>query len=84
MSEPTEGVCDVFTVETVFLRTLCVLFSIEVGTRRLHITTATRQPQPGWKLRFGHTGRGRLADREKQARRLLRSPRLDRGLMTLS
>jgi transposase InsO family protein len=31
-------------VETVFLRTLYVLFFIEVGTRRLHITKATRNP----------------------------------------
>ena len=36
--------CDFFTVETVFLRTLYVLFFIEVGTRRLHITAATRNP----------------------------------------
>jgi putative transposase len=41
-----EGIlaCDFFTVETVFLRTLYVLFFIEVGTRRLHITAATRNP----------------------------------------
>jgi transposase InsO family protein len=36
--------CDFFTVETAFLRTLYVLFFIEVGSRRLHITTATRHP----------------------------------------
>jgi len=36
--------CDFFTVETVFLRTLYVLFFIEVGSRRLHITSATRHP----------------------------------------
>jgi len=36
--------CDFFTVETAFLRTLYVLFFIEVGSRRLHITTATRRP----------------------------------------
>jgi hypothetical protein len=29
--------CDFFTVETVFLRTLYVLFFIEVGSRRIHI-----------------------------------------------
>jgi len=41
-----EGIlaCDFFTVETAFLRTLYVLFFIEVGSRRLHITTATRNP----------------------------------------
>ena len=36
--------CDFFTVETAFLRTLYVLFFIEVGPRRLHITVATRNP----------------------------------------
>jgi transposase InsO family protein len=41
-----EGIlaCDFFTVETAFLKTLYVLFFIEVGTRRLHITGATRNP----------------------------------------
>ncbi len=36
--------CDFFTVETAFLKTLYVLLFIEVGTRRLHITAATRHP----------------------------------------
>jgi putative transposase len=36
--------CDFFTVETVFLRTLYVLSFIEVSSRRLHITAATRNP----------------------------------------
>jgi transposase InsO family protein len=31
-------------VETAFLRTLYVLFFIEAGTRRIHITKATRNP----------------------------------------
>src|ERR1019366_6831882 len=36
--------CDFFTVESAFLRTLYVLFFIELGSRRLHITPATRNP----------------------------------------
>ena len=36
--------CDFFTVEAMFLRTLYVLFFIEIGSRRLHITSSTRQP----------------------------------------
>jgi putative transposase len=36
--------CDFFTVKTAFLKTLYVLFFIEVGSRRLHITAATRHP----------------------------------------
>jgi putative transposase len=31
-------------LETAFLRTLYVLFFIEVGTRRVHVTMATRNP----------------------------------------
>ena len=36
--------CDFFTVETVFLRTLYVLFFIEVCSRRIHIEGVTRKP----------------------------------------
>lgn len=35
---------DFFTVETVFLKTLYVLFFIEIGSRRLQVTAATRNP----------------------------------------
>jgi len=37
-------VCGFFTVESAFFKTLHVLFFIEVGSRRLHITSATRNP----------------------------------------
>lgn len=36
--------CDFVTVETAFLRTLYVLFFIEVGTRRLHVGVSTHNP----------------------------------------
>jgi len=36
--------CDFFTVETAFLRTLYVLFFIEIGTRRVRVTVATSNP----------------------------------------
>jgi Integrase core domain len=39
--------CDLFTVETVFLRTLYVLFFIDVGTRRVRIAV-TANPDAGW------------------------------------
>jgi putative transposase len=40
--------CDFFTVETVFLKTLYVLFFIEVGTRRVRIVGATASPSASW------------------------------------
>ena len=39
--------CDFFTVETAFLKTLYVLFFIEIGTRRVHVTRLNEQPGLG-------------------------------------
>jgi transposase InsO family protein len=36
--------CDFFTIETALLRTLYVLFFIEVGSRKLHTTSSTHNP----------------------------------------
>jgi putative transposase len=36
--------CDFFTVETAFLRTLYVLFFLEIGTRRVRVTVSTSSP----------------------------------------
>ena len=40
--------CDFFTVETVWLKTIYVLFFIEIGTRRVHLAGCTSQPTAGW------------------------------------
>jgi transposase InsO family protein len=40
--------CDFFTVQTVALRTLYVLFLIEVGTRRVRIVGVTPNPDGRW------------------------------------
>ena len=40
--------CDFFTVETVLLKTLYVLFFIEVATRRVHIASVTSRPDSVW------------------------------------
>jgi transposase InsO family protein len=36
--------CDFFTVETAHLKTLYVLFFIEIATRRVHVTVSTSKP----------------------------------------
>lgn len=40
--------CDFFSVETLFLQTIYVLFFIEIGTRRVHIAGCTTNPKHGW------------------------------------
>ena len=40
--------CDFFTVETAFLKTLYVLFFIELGTRRVRLVGVTAHPDGAW------------------------------------
>ena len=40
--------CDFFTVETIFLKTVYVLFFIELGTRRVHLAGVTINPEGLW------------------------------------
>ena len=40
--------CDFFTVETLFLQTIYVLFFIELGTRRVHFARCTTNPHEAW------------------------------------
>jgi transposase InsO family protein len=39
---------DFFTTETVWLRTIYVLFAIELGSRRVHVAGVTRNPDSAW------------------------------------
>ncbi len=40
--------CDFFTVETLHLQTLYVLFFIELRSRRVHLAGCTTNPDPAW------------------------------------
>jgi putative transposase len=40
--------CDFFTVETVGLKTLYVLFFIEIGSWRVHLAGCTQHPKAAW------------------------------------
>src|SRR5262245_22864601 len=40
--------CDFFTVETLTLRRYCVLFFIELGSRRVHLAGCTTNPTGSW------------------------------------
>ncbi len=50
MRAQAEGIlaCDFFSVETALLQTLYVLFFIELGTRRVHVMTSTRNPDAAY------------------------------------
>jgi putative transposase len=39
---------DLFTVETVMLRTMYVLFAIHLGSRRVHVLGVTKNPDSAW------------------------------------
>ena len=40
--------CDFFTVETITLQTIYVLFFIEIGSRQVHLAGCTRTPDSAW------------------------------------
>jgi putative transposase len=40
--------CGFFSVETGWLRRLCVLFFIEFGSRRVHLAGITTNPSGAW------------------------------------
>ena len=69
-----EGIiaCDFFTVETIWLRTLYVLFFIELSTRRVHLTGATCNPDSAWVTEQARNLLLDLDDQEASARILIR------------
>jgi putative transposase len=64
--------CDFFTVDTVWLRRLYVLFFIEVGSRRVHLAGATANPDGAWVTQQARNLLLMLEERGHRVRFLLR------------
>jgi len=58
--------CDLFTVDTVWLRRLYVLFFISIGTRRVEYVACTTNPDTAW---MTQQGRNLLMDLDERSQR---------------
>ena len=63
---------DFFTVDTVWLRRLYVLFFIEVGSRRVHLAGCTAHPDEAWVTQQARQVTWELGEREEPVRFLIR------------
>jgi hypothetical protein len=64
--------CDFFTVETLWLRRLHVLFFIELARRRVHLAGVTANPNSAWVAQQARNLIMALAEQEQQPRFLIR------------
>jgi putative transposase len=64
--------CDFFTVDTVWLRRLYVLFFIELGTRRVHLAGVTANPNAAWVTQQARSLLLRLEEQGRRVRFLIR------------
>src|SRR6266487_4634988 len=69
-----EGIvaCDFFTVETIWLKTLYVLFFLQVSTRQVVAVDVTANPDAAWVTQQARNATMDLHDRQMAARLLLR------------
>jgi putative transposase len=63
--------CDFFTVETLWLRRLYVLFFLELGTRRVHLAGCTANPDGGWAVQQARQFAWSLCERTTAIRFLI-------------
>ncbi len=63
---------DFFTVETVWLRRLQVLFFLEVGSRRIHLVDCTAQPVKAWVVQQARNLAWKLQEGDPVTKFLLR------------
>src|SRR5215467_9846732 len=64
--------CDFFTVETVWLQRLHVLFFIEIASRKVHLASVTANPTGEWVAQQARSLAWRLQDGALKAQFLLR------------
>ena len=63
--------CDFFTVDTLWLKRLYVLFFIELGTRQVHLAGITTNPDAGWVTQQARQVKWELADSKASIRFLI-------------
>jgi transposase InsO family protein len=64
--------CDFFTVDTVLLRRLYVLFFIELGTRRVYVAGVTSHPTGTWVIQQARNLSYEMAERSQPVKFLIR------------
>ena len=64
--------CDFFTVKTLTLKRLYVLFFIELGSRQVHVAGVTAHPNEAWVSQQARQMMWKLQERNPRARFLIR------------